>query len=992
MEEDQAHAYYVDLKTKGSGAAMFKEGLGFDKGGPGSTNQGHIQFVAQKQDSHLSGQAPDAESKQVLSGDSHPWQSATLGQPQQQQMPRAQQPPPQGLMQQQAPRWDPNGISQQSSQPPTAGSQQPVPGPGSASHAGMGPAAPHIGRGLPPGMHARPPPGMRPSGIMQGFPGAGPPPGFPPQRPPMATPPRPPQGWGQPQQGSPRPPQMMPHPMHHPPPQHPGGGSQQIHLLRPPPNQQGSHLRTMPPQHPIPQQLLPQQLQQHLQSSGNMLSARPGQMASPGPQAMAQARPTVPMQLNGMPAGPVTQAAPLQQLGARSQPAMATHKPTTGGWMAHKSEDGQVYYHNTSTEESSWQKPEGFEGNAAAGKGTPTPASSEGIPLTGWSEVTCTDGRKYYYHAERQETSWSKPPEVAVALAKAIKAGASKKAGMTADQVAIIARLKANNAQLNLRPELQEAEEPEEEDNDDVTFTDQDIGQPEAVTHAQSPQNPPLPTSLPPMPGGPPRPMQFPGAYSPQSAMQVPPLPAARSHDALVQDFKDLLLESKVTPFSRWERELPKLVGDSRYKAIDKPKERRQIFDDFCRNVAEEQSRSKERKEKQAAAAEAAFLALLDEAQAWSEEDQEAAEPGSSNTAIVDDEDAAEKPYNDLRVIRRALTAATQTDQMEAAWGHDPRWQGIDSKLRERLLVGRIDQLQADVKQVEEATKAAQEQAFRVLLKETKVSSSSRYSKVREDMRSDERYRAMSSSHREAAFKLYQADLKAMLLGRRDASTLNFKEGEEVVRKQEQETLDRDAAAKKAEADAKRRQREAAHNDAVAAFQTLLAETVKDSSARWQDWKTKLGKDPQGRADNKAFAPREQQSLFEKYVKELGFQIEQDFRNLMDQMLRPMLPPEAQAKTRPAPLATFEAASTLLETDLRWDRVAERDRERLWRGYVRDIVHERDHPQQHNRLAASSRAAERDKGRSAKDVGDVVDKAYLREYIEPDQKRARRDL
>lgn len=90
-----------------------------------------------------------------------------------------------------------------------------------------------------------------------------------------------------------------------------------------------------------------------------------------------------------------------------------------------------------------------------------------------------------------------------------------------------------------------EAEEPEE-DKDDVTFTDQDIGQPEAVSHAQPPQNPPLPTSLPPMPGAPPRPMQFPGAYPPQPAMQVPPLPAARSHDALVQDFKDLLLESKV--------------------------------------------------------------------------------------------------------------------------------------------------------------------------------------------------------------------------------------------------------------------------------------------------------------------------------------------------------------------------------------------------------------------------------------------------------------
>ena len=34
MEADQAHAYYVDLKTKGAGAAMKKEGLGF--GTPGS--------------------------------------------------------------------------------------------------------------------------------------------------------------------------------------------------------------------------------------------------------------------------------------------------------------------------------------------------------------------------------------------------------------------------------------------------------------------------------------------------------------------------------------------------------------------------------------------------------------------------------------------------------------------------------------------------------------------------------------------------------------------------------------------------------------------------------------------------------------------------------------------------------------------------------------------------------------------------------------------
>lgn len=51
-----------------------------------------------------------------------------------------------------------------------------------------------------------------------------------------------------------------------------------------------------------------------------------------------------------------------------------------------------------------------------------------------------------------------------------------------------------------------------------------------------------------------------------------------------------------------------------------------------------------------------------------------------------------------------------------------------------------------------------------------------------------------------------------------------------------------------------------------------------------QDWRTKLGKDPQGRADSTAFAQREQQALFDKYVKDLALQIEQDFKTLMDQV------------------------------------------------------------------------------------------------------------
>jgi len=53
-------------------------------------------------------------------------------------------------------------------------------------------------------------------------------------------------------------------------------------------------------------------------------------------------------------------------------------------------------------------------------------------------------------------------------------------------------------------------------------------------------------------------------------------------------------------------------------------------------------------------------------------------EPESSNADKADEDGEAvpaDKPYNDLRVIRKALTAYTSTSQMEDAWGHDPRWQ-----------------------------------------------------------------------------------------------------------------------------------------------------------------------------------------------------------------------------------------------------------------------------------------------------------------------------
>ena len=60
----------------------------------------------------------------------------------------------------------------------------------------------------------------------------------------------------------------------------------------------------------------------------------------------------------------------------------------------------QVYYFNTLTEESAWDKPADFEGDGGEETtGVPTPVSSFLIPGTPWTEVTCDDSRKYYFNS-----------------------------------------------------------------------------------------------------------------------------------------------------------------------------------------------------------------------------------------------------------------------------------------------------------------------------------------------------------------------------------------------------------------------------------------------------------------------------------------------------------------------------------------------------------------------------------------------------------------
>ena len=62
----------------------------------------------------------------------------------------------------------------------------------------------------------------------------------------------------------------------------------------------------------------------------------------------------------------------------------------------------QVYYYNTLTNESSWEKPEDYVGDASKASAQLTPVSTQAVKGTQWAEVVCADGRRYYFNATTQ--------------------------------------------------------------------------------------------------------------------------------------------------------------------------------------------------------------------------------------------------------------------------------------------------------------------------------------------------------------------------------------------------------------------------------------------------------------------------------------------------------------------------------------------------------------------------------------------------------------
>lgn len=308
--------------------------------------------------------------------------------------------------------------------------------------------------------------------------------------------------------------------------------------------------------------------------------------------------------------------------------------------------------------------------------------------------------------------------------------------------------------------------------------------------------------------------------------------------EARINQFRDMLLERGVSAFSTWDKELHKIVFDPRYLLLN-PKERKQVFDQYVKTRAEEER--KERKNK-----------------------------------LMQAKDDFRKMMEDAK-----LTIRTTFSEFAAKHAKDPRFKAIE-KMKDREVMF-IEFMTAFRKKDKEDSKNKVEkvkQDFFDLLSDHHVDTTQRWTKVKDKLETDQRYKAVeSSAAREELYKQYvekqaksvDAD-KEKELERQARIEASLREREREVQKARSEQTK--------EIDREREQHK--REEAIQHFKALMSDMVRSTDATWSETRRNLRKDHRWESSS-LLERHEKEKLFEEHVEALTKRKKEHFRQLLDE-------------------------------------------------------------------------------------------------------------
>ncbi|KAL9260342.1 Pre-mRNA-processing protein 40C-like protein [Drosera capensis] len=622
-------------------------------------------------------------------------------------------------------------------------------------------------------------------------------------------------------------------------------------------------------------------------------------------------------------------------------------------WTAHRTETGAVYYYNAVTGESTYEKPPGFKGELGKVSTELTPVSWEKLPGSDWAMVNTNDGKKYYYNSITKGENTLKE--------KGKQEKGLRKVRGKIDVGVGSCDMKRKISSWQIPTEVTELRKQQESDNlkeYSASVTNSNTLQEKVSSTLSAPalnNGGRESTAL--RNGGTPgssstldlikKKLQDPGApitSSPSSAAAGPTLLDAngsRAVEAAVKglqsenskdklkdtnadgnisdsssdsededsepsieeriiQFKEMLKERGVPPFSKWDKELPKIVFDPRFKAIPSYAERRSLFEHYVRTRADE-----ERREKRAAlkAAIDGFKQLLEDA-------------------------------------KEDINHHTDYQSFKKKWGSDPRFGALDHKERETLLNERVLPIKKAAEEKAQAERMAAVSNFKSMLQERQdITASTRWSGVKESLRDDPRYQSVKYEAREILFIKYISELKAADAEAEQVAKVD-REEQEKLKERERELRKR---KEREEQEVERVRAKVRRKEAVASYQALLVETIKDPRASWTESKPKLEKDPQGRAVNIELNDSDLEKLFREHTKLLYERCVHEFKSLLAEVITAEAAAE-ETEDGKTVLSSWSTAKQRLKSDPRYTKTPRKEREALWQRHVGEIQRAREVP------------------------------------------------
>ncbi|XP_057268376.1 transcription elongation regulator 1 isoform X2 [Pezoporus wallicus] len=576
------------------------------------------------------------------------------------------------------------------------------------------------------------------------------------------------------------------------------------------------------------------------------------------------------------------------QVAIAASPATLAGATAVSEWTEYKTADGKTYYYNNRTLESTWEKPQELkekekmeekikepikeppeeplpmeteeeepkeepikelikepkeeemtEEEKAAQKAKPVATTP--IPGTPWCVVWTGDERVFFYNPTTRLSMWDRPDDLIG----------------RADVDKIIQEPPHKKGMEEGKKLIREEHETAEEANED---------EPIKIKKRKKDDNKDIDSEK-------------------EAAMEAE-IKAARERaivplEARMKQFKDMLLERGVSAFSTWEKELHKIVFDPRYLLLN-PKERKQVFDQYVKTRAEEERKEKKNKIMQA---KEDFKKMMEEAK---------------------------------------INPRTTFSEFAAKHAKDSRFKAIEKmKDREALFNEFITAARKKEKEDSKTRGEKIKMDFFELLANHHLDSQSRWSKVKDKVETDPRYKAVdSSSQREDLFKQYIEKIAKNLDSEKEKELERQARIEASLRERERE-VQKARSEQTKEIDREREQHK--REEAIQNFKALLSDMVRSSDVSWSDTRRTLRKDHRWESGS-LLEREEKEKLFNEHIEALTKKKREHFRQLLD---------ETSAITL---TSTWKEVKKIIKEDPRCIKFSSSDRkkQREFEEYIRD--------------------------------------------------------